>query len=94
MKSLRNFVLPSFQALIHDVQVSWLRRRGPEMSLLTTNQLVFSVDTRLGVSRWGTRMMMMMMMMMMLQAGGQLGSGDPVSPGAGQRQLLVPGDKP
>ena len=55
MKSLRNFVLPSFQALIHDVQVSWLRRRGPEMSLLTTNQLVFSVDTRLGVSRWGTR---------------------------------------
>ena len=31
-------------------QVSWLRRRGPEMSLLTTNQLVFSVDNRLSVS--------------------------------------------
>ena len=31
------------------LQVSWLRRRGPEMSLLTTNQLVFSVDSRLSV---------------------------------------------
>ena len=48
------------------VQVSWLRRRGPEMSLLTTNQLVFSVDTRLGVTRWGTVLMMMMMMMMVM----------------------------
>ena len=48
------------------VQVSWLRRRGPEMSLLTTNQLVFSVDTRLGVTRWGTVVVMMMMMMMMM----------------------------
>ena len=31
-------------------QVSWLRRRGPEVSLLTTNLLVFSLDSRLGVS--------------------------------------------
>ena len=52
-------------------QVSWLRRRGPEMSLLTTNQLVFSVDTRLGVTRWGTRMMMMMVMMVMMIVTGR-----------------------
>ena len=31
-------------------QVSWLRRRGAEVSLLTTNLLVFSLDSRLGVS--------------------------------------------
>ena len=48
------------------VQVSWLRRRGPEMSLLTTNQLVFSVDTRLGVTRWGTVVVMMVIMMMVM----------------------------
>jgi len=35
---------------LNGYQVSWLRRRGPEMSLLTTNQLVFSVDSRLSVS--------------------------------------------
>ena len=40
-------------------QVSWLRRRGSEMSLLTTNQLVFSLDSRLAVrhtsqdNNWG-----------------------------------------
>ena len=32
--------------IVPNGQVSWLRRRGPEMSLLTTNQLVFSVDNR------------------------------------------------
>ena len=50
-------------------QVSWLRRRGPEMSLLTTNQLVFSVDTRLGVTRWGTVVVVVMNMMMMIVTG-------------------------
>jgi len=30
-------------------QVSWIRRRGSEMSLLTTDQLVFSADSRFSV---------------------------------------------
>lgn len=35
---------------LNGYQVSWLRRRGPEVSLLTTNLLVFSLDSRLAVS--------------------------------------------
>ena len=35
---------------LNGYQVSWLRRRGAEVSLLTTNLLVFSLDSRLGVS--------------------------------------------
>ena len=30
-------------------KVSWIRRRGSEMSLLTTDQLVFSADSRFSV---------------------------------------------
>ena len=31
------------------LKVSWIRRRGSEMSLLTTEQLVFSADSRFSV---------------------------------------------